>query len=76
MPRVLANSSYASVQGFRIRQWDGEKLKLRVLGLIRQQISVYLFFFLVFHYVFGVADANFEVSFRVVSTVLKIFATN
>ena len=41
----------------------------------RQQIFVYLFF-LVFLDVFGVADADFGVSFRVVSTVSKIFATN
>ena len=43
--------------------------------ITRQQIFVYLFF-LVFFDVFGVADANFGVSFRVVSTVSKIFATN
>ena len=32
--------------------------------------------FLVFLYVFGVADANFDVIFCIVSTVLKIFATD
>ena len=32
--------------------------------------------FLVFLYVFGVADADFDVSFCIVSTVLKIFATD
>ena len=40
----------------------------------RQQIFVYLFFLSV--YVLGVADADFGVGFRVVSMVLKIFATN
>ena len=40
-----------------------------------QQIFVYLPF-LVFLYVFGVADANFDVIFCIVLTVLKIFATN
>ena len=47
----------------------------------RQQIFVYLclskyFLELSLFYVFGVADANFGVSFRVVSSVLKVFATN
>ena len=45
------------------------------MNYTRQQIFVYLFF-LVFLDVFGVADADFGVSFRVVSTVSKIFATN
>ena len=30
--------------------------------------------FLVVHYVFGVADADFDVNFCIVLTVLKIFA--
>ena len=41
----------------------------------RQQIFVYLLF-LVFLYVFGVTDDNFDVSFCIASTVLKIFAIN
>ena len=41
----------------------------------RQQIFVYLLF-LVFLYVFGVTDDNFDVSFYIASTVLKIFAIN
>ena len=32
--------------------------------------------FLVLFYVFGVADADFDVSFCIVSTLLKIFATD
>ena len=46
-----------------------------IIGFTRQQIFVYLLF-LVFLYVFGVADADFDVSFCIVSTVLKIFATD
>ena len=41
----------------------------------RQQIFVYLLF-LVLLYVFGIADADFDVSFCMVSTILKIFATD
>ena len=45
------------------------------LNITRQQIFVYLLC-LVFLYVCGVADANFDVSFCILSTVLKIFATD
>ena len=37
---------------------------------------LFIFFFLVFLYVFGVADADFDGSFHIESTVLKIFATD
>ena len=37
---------------------------------------LFISFFLVFLCVFGVADADFDVSFCIVSTVLKIFATD
>ena len=51
------------------------RLDFLTLNNTRQQIFVYLFF-LVFLDGFGVADADFGVSFCVVSTVSKIFATN
>ena len=37
---------------------------------------MFISFFLVFLYVFGVADADFDVSFCIESTILKIFATD